>query len=297
MATGGGNLFVVDGPTATVQSDLGIVADRVELSDDGKTLALTRRQDQWDGGNITLDIVALPSGRVPLFLSPYPAPSLELVVFSHGARRDHARSPSHQRDRRDRCERSDEQAHDWSHGRRVAVAGRSLLRRDTGDLWSSVHTPLRERNADQRNERTPRRLDRRQPPARAAARYKDYAGIDHALRQSVATCSPCRRCHTSPGSVRIAATKIYSRDDGNIYELTTGATVSKTSLPEGVSRGIGRSGWRRRQRAGGQSPTRASTQPRPAGATSRFSKRCRSHAPRRRSPSHRPQRLRAAPAS
>jgi hypothetical protein len=65
----GGNLFVIDVPSGIVTEDLGLLADRVELSNDGKTLAVADApptSDLYTG----LGIVALPAGTATYFF-PY----------------------------------------------------------------------------------------------------------------------------------------------------------------------------------------------------------------------------------
>jgi hypothetical protein len=61
VATTSGNLFVIDVPTGVVRADLGIAADVVALSEDGKTLALATRVDPGTQ-NVSAMVVSLPGG-------------------------------------------------------------------------------------------------------------------------------------------------------------------------------------------------------------------------------------------
>jgi hypothetical protein len=231
VATASGNLFVVDVPTSTVRADLGIAADEVALSGDGKTLALLERAN--DAGAVALDILALPAGSVLHTFTGAPAP-LSFSLSQDGTTL--ARRLPNETDVTD-------------------LSGTNSLLTIAGALpVSPALSPSGKYVAAPEGAFPPSTQLFAQGTLVSAMNGTAIGWTDdnHLLVQL----SPYRSTpgpstlYDNQGNVlampalpiltafsAITATTIYSRDDGNLYDVTTGSLVSRTSLPGGVVAG------------------------------------------------------------
>jgi hypothetical protein len=236
VATADGNLFVVDVPTATVRADLGIAADALALSSDGKTLAVKEHDPKSNPGVTpeTLDIVSLPGGTIQRSFTGAAAP-VDFTLSADGttlARRlptetdvtdvtgtstlltitdalviSPALSPSGQSVAATSSVNGNVSTRLYVKGTLSgAVSGPAIGWADDGHLVVQL-APFRG----------------------TAGATTVYDGQGNVLA------TPAFPILT--GFSPVTATTLYSRDDGNVYDVMTAAVVSKTGLPGGVVAG------------------------------------------------------------
>jgi hypothetical protein len=232
VAMASGNLFVVDVPSSAVKADLGIAADEVALSADGKTLGVLEASDVT--GARKLDIVALPGGAIQHTFTGTAVP-LDFSLSADGTTL--ARRFASATDVTDPSGTTSLLTITGALGKPPALSpsGKYVAATVLGNQTASTNlyangTLVNAMNGDAFGWADDNHVFVQLPPFRGTA---GATTIYDNRGNSLAT--PAFPIVT--GLSPVNATTIYVSDDGNLYDLTTAKVIASTSLPGGVVAG------------------------------------------------------------